>query len=117
MTLPAQFTSFVGREREKAGLRRLLSQVRLLTLTGVGGCGKTRLALEVAAGLLARYDDVRFVDLGPLTDPRLVPRAGASALGVFEKAGEELPATLASAIAGVLPLRRAPIAIGDAPRP
>jgi transcriptional regulator with XRE-family HTH domain len=84
-TLPVALTSFVGREREIAELSGLLASVRLLTLTGVGGCGKTRLALEVARAVSSAYPDgVRFVDLAPLVDPALVPQAVATVLGVRE---------------------------------
>ena len=63
--LPRQLTSFVGRERERADIARLLGRARLLTLTGAGGCGKTRLALEAAADALAQLPDgAWFVDLG-----------------------------------------------------
>lgn len=84
--LPQQLTSFVGREHEIAEVKRLLAGARLLTLTGTGGCGKTRLALQVATGSLEEYrDGVWFVDLAPLSDPALVPQAVAFALGVSEK--------------------------------
>jgi predicted ATPase/class 3 adenylate cyclase len=85
--LPLQLTSFVGREEEIAEVERLLGQARLLTLTGPGGSGKTRLALQVAAALLTRFQDgACFVDLSPVTDPTLVPAAVANALGVPETA-------------------------------
>src|SRR6516162_7655948 len=68
--LPAQLTSFVGREREIAEIKRLLGVTRLLTLIGPGGCGKTRLALRVTADLLERYPHgVWFVELASLSDP------------------------------------------------
>jgi predicted ATPase/class 3 adenylate cyclase len=83
--LPLQLTSFVGREEEIAEVERLLDHSRLLTLTGPGGSGKSRLALRVAAELLTRYQDGSyFVDLSPVTDPALVPAAVAKALGVPE---------------------------------
>jgi predicted ATPase/class 3 adenylate cyclase len=89
--LPAQLTSFVGREEEIAEVRRLLSETRLLTLTGAGGTGKTRLALQVAAEVLTEYrDGAFFVDLSSLTDPALVPSAAAGALGVSEVAGRPI---------------------------
>jgi predicted ATPase/class 3 adenylate cyclase len=89
--LPLQLTSFVGREEEIAEVERLLGQTRLLTLTGPGGSGKTRLALRVAADLLPRYSDgACFVDLSPVTDPALVPAAVANALGVREDAGRPI---------------------------
>jgi len=89
--LPPQLTSFVGREEEIAEVERLLGQARLLTLTGPGGSGKTRLALQVAAELLTRFQDgACFVDLSPVTDPTLVPAAVANALGVPETAGRPI---------------------------
>jgi predicted ATPase/class 3 adenylate cyclase len=89
--LPLQLTSFVGREEEIAEVERLLDQARLLTLTGPGGSGKTRLALQVAAELLTRFQDgACFVDLSPVTDPTLVPAAVANALGVPETAGRPI---------------------------
>src|SRR3954469_20439540 len=88
--LPQQLTSFIGREREIAEVEGLLGTTRLLTLIGTGGAGKTRLALQVAYGLLERDsypDGVWLVELGTLTDPALVPQAVASALGVREEPG------------------------------
>src|SRR5712692_2136926 len=87
--LPQPLTSFIGRERDIAELIRLLSHSRLLTLTGAGGCGKTRLALEVA-GEMCRggsesrpyADGVWLVELAPLGDAALVPQAVATALGM-----------------------------------
>ena len=86
--LPPPLSSFVGREEELAAVERLLDHTRLLTLTGPGGSGKTRLALQAAADLLTRYEDgAFFVDLSPVTDPDLVPAAAAKVLGVPEAAG------------------------------
>jgi non-specific serine/threonine protein kinase len=97
--LPIQLTSFVGRERELAEVRQLLTTTRLLTLTGAGGCGKTRLALQVAAGLLDAFaDGVWLVDLAPLNDPALVPQAVALALGIREAPDHPLLTTLAEAL-------------------
>jgi non-specific serine/threonine protein kinase len=99
--LPVQLTSFIGREREKAEVRGLLSSTRCLTLTGSGGSGKTRLALEVAAEALEAFPDgVWLVELAPLSDPDLVPRAVASALGVSEQPGRVLTETLADSLRG-----------------
>lgn len=93
--LPRQLTSFIGREREMAEVKQLLHTTSLLTLTGAGGCGKTRLALQVAADLLEEYPDgVWLVELATLADPTLVPQTVASALGVREEPGRPLFATL-----------------------
>jgi predicted ATPase len=74
--LPVQLTSFIGRERELAEVQRLMSTSRLITLTGAGGCGKTRLALRLAANLLDRFEDgVWWVELADLNDPTLLPQA------------------------------------------
>jgi predicted ATPase len=83
--LPAQLTSFVGREHELAELERLLPEARLLTLTGVGGVGKTRLALELAERLVESFEDgVWLVDLSGIAEPALAPQQIAGALGVRE---------------------------------
>src|SRR5262245_53724402 len=93
--LPRQLTSFIGRERELAEAKRLLAATPLLTLTGAGGCGKTRLALEAAAAALGDYaDGVWLVELGPLADPALVPQAVATALDVREAPGRALTDSL-----------------------
>ena len=93
--LPAQFTRFVGRADEITLIRELLAKNRLVTLTGLGGTGKTRLALEVAAEALAHYGDgVFFVDLSAVTDAELVPPKTAAALGVGEEPGRPLLDTL-----------------------
>ena len=82
-SLPHQVTSFVGRERELAELSELLGRTRVLTLTGPGGCGKTRLALELAGGrALHFYDGVFLAELAPLSDPALVAQEVATVLGV-----------------------------------
>ena len=81
--LPVRLTSFVGREQEIAAVRRALGETRLLTLTGAGGCGKTRLALRVADELLWAYPHgIWFVELAALADPALVPQTVAAALGL-----------------------------------
>ena len=73
--LPAQRTSFVGRQRATAEATSLLSENRLVTVTGPGGIGKTRLALKIATDLLDRFSDgVFFADLSPIMDPALSPR-------------------------------------------
>jgi len=84
--LPAQLTSFVGRRREVAEIRRLLSGSRLVTLTGVGGAGKTRLSLRVAGDLRRAFPDgVWFVELAALDDDALLPQTIASTLGVRDR--------------------------------
>jgi predicted ATPase/class 3 adenylate cyclase len=89
--LPSPLTSFVGREAEIEEVERLLGGARLLTLTGPGGSGKSRLAVAVAAALLSQFrDGACFVDLAPVTDPALVPAAVANALGVPEAPGRPI---------------------------
>ncbi|MDQ7829419.1 MAG: tetratricopeptide repeat protein [Armatimonadota bacterium] len=91
--LPVPPTSFVGRERELAEVRDLLERAGLVTLTGFGGSGKTRLALQVAAGLLDSYPDgVWLVDLSTVSDPDLIPHTVGAAVGRREEGG---PTTLA----------------------
>jgi len=93
--LPESSTSFVGRERELAEIKRRLPATRLLTLTGTGGIGKTRLALQAAAEVHDAYrDGVWFVDLAPLRDAALVPSALAQVLQLKETAGQPLLTTL-----------------------
>src|SRR5215208_4720718 len=93
--LPLELSSFVGREKELAEVRRLLEDTRLLTLTGSGGCGKTRLALAVAREVVEGFEDgVWLVDLAPLADPSHVPQALASTLGVREQPARSLTETL-----------------------
>jgi predicted ATPase len=93
--LPRQLTSFIGREREIAEVKRLSSTTYLLMLTGSGGCGKTRLALQVAADLIDVYaDGVWLVELAARAEPELVPQAVASALGLREVPGRPLQAIL-----------------------
>ena len=86
--LPIELTSFVGRERELNEVCLLLEQTRLLTLTGAGGSGKTRLALRAARQAVSGHrDGVWLVDLAPLSDPTLVPSATVAALGIRAQAG------------------------------
>jgi predicted ATPase/class 3 adenylate cyclase len=101
--LPAEPTPFIGREREIAQIAGLLqdSHIRMATLTGPGGTGKTRLALQVGSTLL--YDfrhGVLFVNLAPLTDPALVPSSIAEVLGVKEEAGKGPMESLVDALTG-----------------
>jgi predicted ATPase/class 3 adenylate cyclase len=84
--LPWQLTSFVGRDKEMAAVIDLLPKTRLLTLTGSGGCGKTRLGLQLAADLLEQYPDgVWFVELAPLGDEDLLAQTVALTLGLIEQ--------------------------------
>ena len=97
--LPEFVSSFVGREHELAHMRALVSDNRLVTLTGAGGAGKTRLAVQVAAELLdGSGDGVWFVDLAPLADPGLVAESVAKAVGVREEPGRPVAATLIDAL-------------------
>jgi non-specific serine/threonine protein kinase len=103
-SLPVPLTSFVGRHLEVVEVRELLKTTRLLTLTGVGGVGKTRLALEVATSSGAEYQaGAALVELAALADPALVPQAVASVLGVPEQPGRPMLHTVLSA------LRRRPV--------
>lgn len=87
--LPAQLTSFVGRHEDMRGIGVALSENRLVTLTGAGGAGKTRLAVQVATTVAAEYaDGVWYVDLAPITDPDVVPMTVARALCLPEQADQ-----------------------------
>jgi predicted ATPase/DNA-binding SARP family transcriptional activator/tetratricopeptide (TPR) repeat protein len=98
--LAPALTSFVGREREIAEVHSLLGRGGLLTLTGVGGAGKTRLAEEAARGLLTAYPDgIWIADLAPVADPRLVSDTVASALGLDPGAGSDPLRTLVTSLA------------------
>jgi non-specific serine/threonine protein kinase len=100
--LPTHATALVGRDREVADLRQLLlsDDGRLVTLTGVGGCGKTRLALGVAASLIGSFKDgVRLVELAAVVDPALVPQAVASVLSVRERSDRSLRDALVAHLA------------------
>jgi non-specific serine/threonine protein kinase len=97
--LPIQPTSYIGREREQAEVASLLQKTRLLTLTGSGGCGKTRLALQAAEQALPDYPDgVWFVELAPLSDPDLVAQSAASVLSIPEVPGQPPVTTLVNAL-------------------
>ena len=93
--LPIELTSFVGREAEVSEVAGLLNDARLLTLTGVGGVGKSRIALQVAAAAMEQYrDGVWLAELGALSDPELIPKQVAVAMGVQEQADRPIVATL-----------------------
>jgi predicted ATPase/class 3 adenylate cyclase len=93
--LPVQVTSFVGREQEMADVKRLLASTRLLTLTGAGGTGKTRLSLQVAADLVESYEEgVWLVELATLSESALVLQAVATVLGIKEEPGKPLTQSL-----------------------
>lgn len=109
--IPLPLTSFVGREAELEGVRETVRRERLVTLTGVGGCGKTRLALEVARSLAEDVadgpadgyevdfpDGIWLVELASLGDPSLVAREAAFVLGIGERPGRELERELAAAL-------------------
>ncbi len=97
--LPVQRTSFVGRAKEIERLAGSLQHARLLTLTGVGGCGKTRLAIRVAESVSARFDGgTCFVDLAPLADGTRVGEAVARALELTAEPGRDALATVADAL-------------------
>ena len=98
--LPQQLTSFIGRSKEIAQITQLLSSTRLLTLTGAGGCGKTRLALEVAAKALEDFPDgACLVELAPLGESTHMVQTLAKALGVQEQVGKDLAETLIDRVA------------------
>jgi predicted ATPase/DNA-binding CsgD family transcriptional regulator len=89
--LPVQLTSFIGRDRELADVRRLLRQHRLVTLTGAGGCGKTRLAVHVAGDLAVEHPDgAWWVELAPLTDEARVAGEVLDVLRISDTAGRQL---------------------------
>ena len=95
--LPVQLSNFIGREREMAEVKRLLGSTRLLTLTGMGGTGKTRLSLQVAADVLDTFPDgVWFVEFATIDDPSLVLETVAAALDLRQEADRPLTTTLTS---------------------
>ncbi|MCH7904489.1 MAG: tetratricopeptide repeat protein [Armatimonadetes bacterium] len=98
--LPHQLTSFVGRESELEEIRSLTEKTRLLTLTGVGGTGKTRLALQFAADQTKEFKNgVWFVELAAISDPNLVANEVATALSIKEEPGESMADTLVARLA------------------
>ena len=93
--LPQQLTSFIGREKEIAAVRALMGTHRLLTLIGAGGCGKTRLSMQVAADSLEQFPDGAWlVELASLSNPGLVTQTVATILGVKEEPGKPITQTL-----------------------
>ena len=97
--LPAPLTTFVGRQRELAQVEDLVSHARMVTLTGAGGSGKTRLALETATRARETVDGVWFVELATLADPTLVAPAVATALGLREEPDQPAEAIIVEALA------------------
>jgi predicted ATPase/class 3 adenylate cyclase len=93
--LPVQLTNFIGRQAETKNVREALAGNRFVTLTGAGGSGKTRLAVHVAAQVVAEFSDgVWYVDLAPITNPDVVPVAAARALGLPDQPGRSTIDTL-----------------------
>ncbi len=99
--LRAAATSFIGRESEAGEVHAAVKAHRLVTLTGVGGVGKTRLALEVAARLVDEFPDgVWFFELAAVTDPAAVPDAVAAVLGITQQPGKSVAESVAAALEG-----------------
>jgi predicted ATPase/DNA-binding SARP family transcriptional activator/DNA-binding CsgD family transcriptional regulator len=100
MAIAASLTEFVGRARELDEVLALLSSSRLLTLTGAGGCGKSRLAIEAVSHVRGNFPDgAVVVELAALADPQLVPQAAAGAIGVTQEPGRALTESLSAALA------------------
>ena len=101
--LPTSLTSLIGRERELSEVQARLTAARLVTLTGVGGCGKTRLALEVGRAVVDRYQDgVWLVDLAALADAALVPQTVAAVFSLRDTPGQPIATALATTLRGEL---------------
>src|SRR5258706_1267065 len=89
--LPKPLSAFIGRKREVNELKRLLSEYHLVTLTGAGGSGKTRLSIRVANEFVDEFErGIWFIEFAPLADNSLVPQAGASVVGVREQTARAL---------------------------
>jgi predicted ATPase/DNA-binding SARP family transcriptional activator len=99
-SLPSPLTSFVGRDPELAAVRDLMGQARHVTLVGIGGAGKTRLALELARATDSMADGVAYVDLAAVADPDLVPATVAAALGLREAPAQQAMAGLVDHVRG-----------------
>jgi predicted ATPase/class 3 adenylate cyclase len=98
--LPPQMSSFVGREDELKKIAELISQSRLVTLTGVGGVGKTRLVIQSAAELVPQFTDGAWLaEFAPISDPALVPGRVAATLGLRERAGQSVTDMIADYLA------------------
>jgi DNA-binding winged helix-turn-helix (wHTH) protein len=98
--LPQQLTSFIGREKEIAEIKELLGTTRLLTFIGAGGCGKTRLAIQVAGDLLESYSEgIWLVEFAALAEPGLVPETVANILRLKEQPGRSLTQTISEHLA------------------
>ncbi|HEX7809553.1 MAG TPA: AAA family ATPase, partial [Thermoanaerobaculia bacterium] len=98
MPLPAPLTPLLGRALELEETTRLLESARLLTITGAGGSGKTRLALELAHRAASRFDDAVWVDLAPLTDPELIAQQVLSSMGVRDLPAIDVPQVVVDTI-------------------
>jgi predicted ATPase/class 3 adenylate cyclase len=99
--LPAQATSFFGRDSDLVEVRKLLRESRLITLTGVGGVGKTRLAVQAAADAAAGYKDgVWLVELAGVTDPAVIGHAVASVLGIAQAQGKSIEDSIVGSLTG-----------------
>ena len=94
--LPVHLTRFIGRGHELGELSRLIGATRLLTLTGAGGSGKTRLAREVAASEAGRYARIAWVDLAPVADPTIIAREVATTLHIPDRGGRPAEALVAT---------------------
>ena len=94
--LPVHLTRFIGRGHELGELSRLIGTTRLLTLTGAGGSGKTRLAREVAAAEAGRYSRIAWVDLAPVADPAIIAREVATTLHIPDRGGRPAEALVAT---------------------
>ncbi len=94
--LPAQLTSFIGREKEIKDIKQAFSAARIVTLTGAGGTGKTRLAFQVGLDLLDTFPDgVHLIELAPLSDPNLIAQSLAAVLGLHTlEGGSVMPGIL-----------------------